>query len=75
MEIRRRARALVEQGVDKARRLSNALVDERDQSSPQRGDSARTPNHVGVAIDKSYVAGARISIAGHVRNASTYIVI
>src|ERR1700691_3319028 len=66
---------LIKQWVNKAHGLSNALIDERDQSSPERSHGTGASDDVRLPIDQSNVAGVWIGISGHIRNASTNIVI
>src|SRR5271156_3863693 len=66
---------LIKQWINKAHGLSNALIDERDQSSPERSHGAGASDHVRLPIDESNVAGVWVGISGHIRNASTNIVI
>src|SRR5208337_3869146 len=69
-EITGRPSVLIKQRVDKSSRFSDALVDQRDQSGPERSHGARASDHIWVAIDESYVSGGRIGIPGNVRNSA-----
>src|SRR5256884_5486030 len=60
----------VERGVDIPERPAEFLVAAGDQGRPQRRHRAGAADHLRRAVHEHLVAGERIGIAGHVRNAT-----
>ena len=60
----------VEGGVEEPDGLAEPLVQASDQSRPERGDGAGSPDHGVLAVDADRVAGIRIGVGGDVGHAA-----
>ncbi len=60
----------VERGVEETGVAAVLLIDQRDESGPERRDSAGAADHGGLSVDQNLVSGFRCGIAGDIGHAA-----